>query len=79
MTDNELTAPEEGRASTPSAIADELCDALVAFDHVDYNALTVDELRDLLGARDVIEELCLRHRERSSTHTGGRERRESGN
>jgi len=65
---SDLTAPDEGRASSPGAIADELCDALVAFDHVDYNALTVDELRDLLAARETIDELCLRYRrEQGST------------
>jgi len=58
----ELTAPTEGSASTPEAIADELADALAAFDHVDYNALDKGELRDLLEARATIEDLCLRYR-----------------
>ena len=62
MTDA-LTAPNEGAASTPSAIADELCDALNAFTHVDYNALTADELRDLLEARATVVELCHHYRD----------------
>jgi hypothetical protein len=70
MTD--LTAPSEGTASSPEAIADELCTALCAFDHVDYNALTVDELHDLLAARDTIEAVCLRYREQQhSDRVGG--------
>lgn len=59
---SDLTAPNEGTADTPSEIADELCDALIAVDHVDYNALNVDELRDLLAARETVEELCLCYR-----------------
>jgi hypothetical protein len=59
---SELTAPNEGDADTPSEIADELCDALLAFEHVDYNALTVDELNAVLEARESIEEICLRYR-----------------
>lgn len=65
---SDLTAPSEGAADTPSEIADELCDALLAFDHVDYNALTVDELSDLLAARETIEELCLRYRRQQPPH-----------
>jgi len=69
MTD--LTAPAEGEASTPNAIADELCDALVAFDHVDYNALTTDELRALLEARETVTDLCHRYRQQQRSHAGG--------
>ena len=58
----ELTAPSEGAAGTPTEIADELCDALIAFDHIDYNAVTVGELSELLEARETIEEICLRYR-----------------
>lgn len=65
---SELTAPNEGAASSPQAIADELCDALLAIDHADYNALTVDELRELLDARDTIDELCLRYRRQQDRH-----------
>jgi len=60
--DSSLLAPAEGEASTPDEIADELCDALNALDHVDYNALNVDELRELLEARETIETICLHHR-----------------
>jgi len=67
MTDA-LTAPSEGAASTPSEIADELCNALLAFDHVDYNALTADELRDLLEARATLVELCHRYRDLQRSH-----------
>lgn len=58
----------EGMVACPEAIADELCYALLAFDRVDYNALTVDELRDLLTAREIVEELCLRYRRQQSSH-----------
>jgi hypothetical protein len=68
----DLTAPDEGAASSARAIADELSEALVAFDHVDYNAVTVDELRELLDARDTVEELCLRYR-RQQPQRGGQE------
>lgn len=64
----ELTAPSEGAADTPSEIADELCDALLAFDHIDYNAVTVDELSELLEARETIEEICLRYRRQQESH-----------
>ena len=59
---SDLTAPNEGAASMPSEIADELCDALNACAHIDYNALTADELADLLAARETVEELCHRYR-----------------
>ena len=62
MTEQELTAPDEGAASTAEAIADEFCEALHAFNRVDYNALTHDELRELLDARNTVEELCLAYR-----------------
>ena len=58
----ELTAPSEGAAGSPTEIADELCDALIAFNHIDYNAVTVGELSELLEARETIEEICLRYR-----------------
>lgn len=58
----ELTAPSEGATSSPREIADELCDALIAFDHIDYNAVTTDELSELLEARETIEGICLRYR-----------------
>lgn len=60
--EHDITAPAEGRASSYEAIADELSDALLAFEHIDYNALTVDELYNLLEVRETIEELCLRYR-----------------
>jgi len=63
---DDLTAPAEGEATTADEIADELADALVAFAHVDYNALTSSELRALLDARSTVEELCLDYR-RAST------------
>jgi hypothetical protein len=69
-------APNEGEADTPEAIADELCEALLAFDHVDYNALTQDELRDLLEARETVGELCTRYRRQQKprdTVDGGEE------
>jgi hypothetical protein len=66
MSDGELTAPAEGSASTPDEIADELCEVLTRFAHVDYNALTSSELRALLDARSTVEELCLDYR-RAST------------
>lgn len=59
---NDITAPNEGAASSPGTIADELSDALAAFDHVDYNALSIDELHDLLAARETVKELCIRYR-----------------
>jgi len=65
---SDLTAPDEGAASSPKAIADELCDALLAFDHVDYNALTVDEVRDLLDARETIGQLCKNYRRQQPPH-----------
>jgi len=68
-----LTAASEGSATTADAIADELCNALVAFDHVDYNALTAGELRTLLDARDDIEELCLKYRQRPDLSSGDRD------
>lgn len=68
-----LTAPSEGSATTADAIADELCDALIAFDHVDYNALTADELRTLLDARDEVESLCLKYRKRPDLSSGNRD------
>jgi len=71
MTDA-LTAPNEGAASSPEAIADELCDALNAFTHIDYNALTTDELTDLLAARETVSELCHRYRDLQRSH-GGRD------
>lgn len=64
-----LTAPAEGAAATPKGIADELSDALDAFDHVDYNALPESELRELLDARDTVEELCLRYRDQQDSHS----------
>lgn len=70
----ELTAPSEGAAGTPTEIADELCDALIAFDHIDYNAVTVGELSELLEARETIEEICRRYRHRQESH--GRRRNE---
>ena len=33
---DDLTAPDEGSASSPGEIADALCKALNAFTHVDY-------------------------------------------
>lgn len=70
-----LTAPSEGSATTADAIADELCDALIAFDHVDYNALNPDELRTLLDARDEVESLCLKYRQRPDLSSGERDER----
>lgn len=67
----DLTAPSEGEASSADEIADALCDALVAFDHVDYNALTVDELRELLDARETVGDLCLRYRRRAQNFAPG--------
>jgi len=63
-----ITAPSEGAASTYRAIADELCTALEAFERVDYNALTEDELREVLDARETIEDICLRHRRQQQSH-----------
>lgn len=68
---NEIVAADEGSAASAAAIADELCDALVAFERVDYNALPVGELRDLLAARDTVKGLCLSYRRRGQ---GDRER-----
>lgn len=70
---SELTAPAEGSAETPAAIADELADALAAFDHVDYNALTHEELRALLDVRETVADLCetYRRRQRRGRDTGG--------
>jgi len=65
-----ITAPSEGRADTYAAIADELCAALKTYDHVDYNALTHDELLELLDARDTVEELCLRYRDQQQADRG---------
>lgn len=62
MSESELVAAAEGEASTPSAIADELSEALALVEHVNYNALSDEELRELLEAKDVIEELCLSYR-----------------
>lgn len=59
---NEIVAADEGNAASPAAIADELCDALIAFERIDYNALPVGELRDLLAARDTVKGLCLSYR-----------------
>jgi len=69
----ELIAPDEGSADTPAEIADELCEALEAFTHVDYNAVTTDELTELLEARETIEEICLRYRRQQQSHEGGRD------
>ena len=69
----ELTAPNEGSAGTPTEIADELCEALEAFSRVDYNAVTADELGELLEARETIEEVCLRYRRQQQSHDGGRD------
>lgn len=60
----EIVAADEGSATSAAAIADELCDALVAFDRIDYNALLIGELRDLLDARDTVKGLCLSYRRR---------------
>ena len=70
---SDRAVPSEGTASSPGAIADELADALLAFDRVDYNALAVTELRDLLDARETIEGLCLEHRrvQRNRSEAGG--------
>lgn len=65
-----ITAGAEGSAQTYREIADELSTALAAFDHVDYNALTHDELLDLLDARETIEELCLRYRKQQQQTLG---------
>ncbi|PHQ45143.1 hypothetical protein DJ68_14700 [Halorubrum sp. C3] len=70
---DELTAADEGSAGTPAEIADELCDALEAFTHVDYNAVTTDELTELLEARATIEEICLRYRRQQDAHGRGRD------
>lgn len=64
----ELVAESEGSASSPKKIADELSEALVAFDHVDYNALVEDELRELLDARDTVQEMCLKYRHQQDRH-----------
>lgn len=66
----ELTAPSEGAAGTPAEIADELSDALIAFNHIDYNAVTVGELSELLAARETIGEICLRYRHQQESHGG---------
>ena len=65
----ELTAPNEGSASSPTAIADELSEALVAFDRVDYNALTHDELRELLDVYETVQDLCLQQRRNQPGHS----------
>lgn len=70
-----LTAPSEGSATTSDAIADELCDALIAFQHVDYNALHPDELRTLLDVRDEVENLCLKYRKRPDLTSSERDER----
>lgn len=70
MGTSDLTAPAEGAASSSEAIADELAEALLAVEHVDYNALTADQLRDLLDARETLEALCLTHRRRQDGHSG---------
>lgn len=62
MTD--LTAPSEGSASSAEEIVDELCEVLMALEHIDYNALSVDELSEVLEVQQSIQELCLRYRRR---------------
>ena len=73
MSGRDLTAPEEGTASTAGEIADELCDATVALEHVNYNALAVGELRELLAARETLMELCKRYRRQQDRRPAGRE------
>ena len=70
----ELTAPVEGTASTPGAIADELSEVLCVFERVDYNALTTDELEELFDARATVFELCSRYRNQQRGHSGVRDR-----
>lgn len=45
------------------AVADHLCDAMLAVERVDYNALPADELTALLEARETIANICLQYRE----------------
>lgn len=67
MTD--LTAPSEGSASSAKEIADELCNILSALEHIDYNALSVEELSEVLEMQESIQELCLRYRRRQDGRT----------
>jgi len=57
-----LVAPSEGEADTAQAVADELAEAISHIDHVDYDALLVEDLRALLDARETLEDICLKHR-----------------
>jgi len=63
-----LTGAHEGEADTHKEIADELSEALTQIERVDYDALVHGNLRELLDARETIEELCLKHRNMQSRH-----------
>jgi len=64
-----LKGPNEGEADTHTEIADELVEALGHIERVDYDALVHENLRELLDARETVEDLCLKHRDMQSRHS----------
>lgn len=77
----DITAPNEGSATTPGGIADELNAACEHLRVVDYNALTPDQLGAVLDAYHTLNGLCHAYRkrqtrERSQDSSDDREGRE---
>ena len=67
----DITAPNEGSATTAGEIANELSRACECFRRIDYNALRVDELGEILDAYNTMHEMCQRYRNRQSRHPLG--------
>lgn len=67
---DDITAPSVGSATTAKGIADELNEACEALRTVDYNALTPEQLGDVLAAFNTLEDMCRHFRDRQHTGRG---------
>lgn len=69
----QLSAPTEGSATTAAEIADELSEACDRLRVIDYNALNPEELDELLGAFQIMQDMCLKYREEQTRPFAGDE------
>ena len=65
----EVTHQQDDPAVVATA-ADELCDATLAIEHVDFNALREDQLRDLLDAKATVSRITKELRRRQPCREG---------
>lgn len=69
----DITAPNEGSATTAREIANELNSVCECFRRIDYNALRPDELGEVLDAFHTMQDMSLRYRQRQPELRPGEE------